>query len=1183
MKPSDFVHLHSHTMYSLLDGASKLGDIAQVAAQWGMPAVAMTDHGNMFGAIDFYRAMKAVNVTPIIGCEVYCARESRFDRKPSPGLQSGSNHLVLLAKDNTGYKNLIKLVSAGYLEGFYYNPRIDKALLREHAEGLVCLSACVGGEIPFILENEGYKAAQNMVEVYLDIFGDDYYLEIQRHGIDKEKVINPGLIKLHKEMGVPLVATNDSHFTRAGDHEAHAALVAIQTGKTLNDPNRMCYPEGVYFKSAQEMYDLFEDMPSVLETTLEIAEKCSHLEISFDDYQPPDFPIPDAFDSAGAYLEHLTRQGLEERGTVMTPEHEERLKFELGIINETGYPGYFLIVGDFIRYAREAGIRSGARGSAVGSLVAYALRISTVDPLKYGLFFERFLNPERISPPDIDIDMADRDREKLINYVVEKYGRDNVCQIITFGTLGAKGVIRDVGRVLDLPFSEVDKISKLVPAELKMTLGKALDMVPELKKMSQGGGVGEKLLGIGKQLEGLARHASIHAAAVVITPRPVTEYMPLYKAPKGGEVVTQYNWHHVEDLGFLKMDFLGLRNLSLLDDTVKMIADNYGETVDIDNLPLDDQETYELFGRGDTTGVFQFESNGMRDYLIKLRPDRIEDIIAMTALYRPGPMKYIPNYIARKHGREKVTFDHPILEPSLEETYGIILYQEQVMRIGRDMAGFSLGQADGIRKAMGKKLADEMEKWRVGFVEGALARDVTRPVAEKIWADIEVFAGYAFNKSHSAAYAIVSYQCAFLKAHYPAEYMAANLNSEIGDIDRLVVLIEEGRRMALDVLPPDVNESQVDFVARHGEIRMGMAAIRNVGRSAVEAIVTAREAGQPFASLFDFCERVDLRSVNRRAVESLIRAGAFDQLGGHRAQLLEGLGRALDMAQSAQSDRARGQISLFEGAAGETHAGLVNDQTLPQATEWNERDRLTHEKDVIGFYLSGHPLTPYKTDLLEMGIRTVKDLEGMPDGGEVQVGGIILEVKPHVDKNGRPMAFGALEDMQGSVDLVVFPDAYEKLRDQFVVDQMVVLQGRFSGRNGRSSIHVEQILAIDQAREALADTVNVLLPAEAIRMERLEALKNLCMRYPGACQLRLHIDVGGDHPTVVVSRRMEVAPSDGLISEICSLAEGNVKAWASREAGRARRAARRVEIPETELEITDVPEAEFDEEELVAV
>jgi len=1159
MKQSDFVHLHCHTMYSLLDGASKIEAIAQRASDWGMPAVAITDHGNLFGAIDFYRAMRDAGVKPIIGCEVYCAVESRFSRKPARGIQSASNHLVLLVKDLTGYKHLIKLVSAGYLEGFYYSPRIDKELLREHSEGLICMSGCISGEIPHLIEREGIKAARAAVDEYRDIFGDDFYLEIQRHGIDREAKINEGLLRLHRDMGVPLVATNDAHFLKAEDYDAHAALIAIQTGKMVDDPNRMCYPEGVYFKSAEEMYALFGDLPQALESTLKIAEKCN-LELSFDESHAPEFPLPAGYRTASDYLAYLAREGMERRCREITPAHEARLKFELGIIDQTGYPGYFLILHDLVRYSKEAGIRAGARGSAVSSLVAYALDITTVDPIDYGLYFERFLNLERISPPDIDLDIADRDREKLIDYVVRKYGRDNVCQIITFGTMGAKGVIRDVGRVLDMSFAEVDKISKLVPSELKMTLDKALEMSPELRQFAEDGGVGQRLISIARQLEGTARHASIHAAAVVITPEPLTEFLPLYKAPKGGEVMTQYNWHHVEDLGFLKMDFLGLRNLTVIGDATRMVQENHGVALDIDHISLDDEETYRLFGRGETIGVFQFESPGMRDYLIKLKPDRIGDIIAMNALYRPGPMRYIPNYIARKHGQEEVVYHHPVLEPTLEETYGIITYQEQVMEICRNMSGFTLGHADGIRRAMGKKLADVMEQYRNQFFEGAKTHhDVEAEVARRIWADIEVFSGYGFNKAHSSGYTIVAYQCAYLKAHYPAEYMAANLNSEIGDIDRLVVLVDECRRMGLEVLPPDVNKSHVDFVATRGGIRMGMAAVRNVGRSAVEGIVAAREADGPFESLFDFCERVDLHAVNRRAIESLIPAGAMDMMGGHRAQLHAGLERALDMAQAAQADRQRGQISLFDLGEMQAQAAMARDYVLPDVPAWGEREVLAREKEMLGFYLSGHPLEKYRVDLAEMGIRSVTTLADLPDGAEVKLGGMLTEVKGHLDKNGRQMAFGTLEDLEGTVDLVVFPDVYEKLREHMVVDAMVVLAGRLSGRNGRTSVQVEEALPVEQAREKLADAVNVLLPTEDLAPERQEALKGVFERHRGTCALYLHLQLEESRRTVIRSRGLTVCPSEGLMSDLAALTEGRARAWVSAENGRARRAARRLQ------------------------
>jgi DNA polymerase-3 subunit alpha len=1156
MSSSNFVHLHSHTEYSLLDGASKIGSIANAAAEWQMPAVAMTDHGNLFGAIDFYRAMKDVDVKPILGCEVYCAIESRFSKKPARGVQSGSNHLVLLAQNEVGYKNLVKLVSAGYLEGFYYAPRIDKTILRKYGEGLICLSACVSGEIPHLIEREGIPAAVKAVEEYQDIFGDNFYLEIQRHGIDKELKINDGLLKLHKEMGVPLVATNDSHFLRPDDHEAHAALVAIQTGKTLDDPNRMCYPTGVYFKSADEMYELFHDLPNACERTLEIAEKCD-FEMSFDESHAPDFPLPEGFDDPLTFLEHRARIGLEGRIGKIKPEYEERLKFELNVIQQTGYPGYFLILDDLVTFCKAEGIRAGGRGSAVSSLVGWALGITTVDPIEYGLVFERFLNPERISPPDIDYDIADKDRERVIEYVVEKYGRDNVCQIVTFGTMGAKAVIRDVGRVMNLPFGDVDKIAKLIPAELKMTIDKAIDQCPELKTMSEDGQTGEKLLKIARQLEGMARHCSIHAAAVVIAPKLLTELMPLYKAPKGGEVMTMYNWHHVEDLGFLKMDFLGLRNLSVIDDAVQMLKENRDLDLEIDNLPLDDADTYALFGNGDTTGVFQFESAGMKGYLTQLNPDKIGDIIAMNALYRPGPMKYIPNYIDRKNGKEEVVFYDEKMKPALEETYGIITYQEQVQRLCRDLAGFTLGKADGIRKAMGKKLAEVMEQYKAEFMDGCAANDVPRSAGEKIWADIEVFSGYGFNKAHSSGYSMVAYQCAYLKAHYPSEFMAANLNSEIGDIERLTVLIDECRKMDIEVRGPDVNHSGVRFRAipdlegdTKGSVSMGMTAVRNVGQGAVEGIVAAREGGEAFDSLFDLCERVDLRAVNRRALEALINAGAMDELDGNRAQLMAVLDRAMEMAQNAQQDKIKGQFSLFGGEGMEDQAAIVSNTDLPELEPWIEKELLAREKEVLGFYMSGHPLDKYREDLANIGIRASSDLEGLPDGAEIQLGGMINEVKLHTDRNGRQMAFGSIEDMNGSVELVVFPDAFERVKDKLEVDALVMLHGRLSDRNSRISVQVEQLMELDEARVEMADAVNVLLAGTNLMEDKLTSLKDIAGRHLGGCSLFIHVQIDDGNRAVIRARDLKVSPTEEFLTEINDMT--GARTWISSDRAKHR-------------------------------
>ena len=933
---AEFVHLHSHTMYSLLDGGCRIHDIADLAAEEGMPAVAITDHGNLFGAIEFYNQMRRVGVKPIIGCEVYCAIEGRFSRQAARGIQSGANHLVLLAKNATGFKNLVRLVSSGYLEGFYYSPRLDKSLLKEHADGLICLSACLSGEIPHLIEREGIKAARKAVEWYQECFGTDYYLEIQRHGIDREEKVNAGLQQLHKEMSVPLVATNDSHFLKADGHDSHAILVAIQTGKTLNDPDLMCYPKEIYFKSANEMQTLFKDLPNALETTLEIAEKCD-LELEFGKAHMPVFPLPEGRSDPGEYLSVLAWEGLERRYERIDDRLKKRIDYELDVIKNMGYSDYFLIVWDYVRFAKESGISVGpGRGSGAGSLVAYVLEITDVDPIRYNLLFERMLHPERIDRPDFDIDFSDKDRDRVIRYVSQKYGEKNVCQVITFGTMGAKAAIRDVGRVLDMPFPEVDRIAKLVPNELKITLDKAIDQVPELKEMAESGDEKGNLLRHARNLEGLARHASVHAAAVIVAPSELTDYVPLYRAPKDGKVTSQYDGPTCSDLGLLKMDFLGLKELSLADEAVEQIC-KHTPGFDLRKIPEDDRETFDLFSRGDTVGVFQFESPGMREYLKQLKPDTIEDLMAMNALYRPGPMEYIPKFIARKQGKEEVAYDHPSLEPLLSETYGVMVYQEQVMEILQALAGFTLARADVIRVAMAKKKPEEMKEHRDGFIQGCLSNGHDRKMAEKIFADIDVFSGYAFNKSHAAAYAVVAYQNAYLKAHYPKEYMAASLNGEIGNIDRIVTVIEACRRMGMEVLPPDVNESYANFVASGSGLRMGMAALRNVGRSAVDSIVAAREEGEPFESLFDFCERIDMRSVNRRAIEGLICAGAFETLEGNRARLLAGLDRALEVALAAQVDRHRRQITLFETEGMQAQAEIVNNQILPEVAEWERK------------------------------------------------------------------------------------------------------------------------------------------------------------------------------------------------------------------------------------------------------
>ncbi|MBI2502872.1 MAG: DNA polymerase III subunit alpha [Candidatus Latescibacteria bacterium] len=1134
MATADFIHLHGHSEFSLLDGGCRIDEMAQVAAEQGMAALAVTDHGNLFGAIAHYQACEEAGIKPIIGCEVYVAIEGRHLRKPARGINSGSNHLVLLAKNATGYKNLIKLVSKGYLEGYYYNPRVDKELLRQHAEGLICMSACVSGEVAHLIQRESLAEAEKAAREFMGIFGEDFYLEIQRHGIDIEPKVNAGLLKLHQKLGLPLVATNDFHFLRADDHAAHDALICIQTGKLIAEKNRLCYLDGLYMKSPEEMRQLFADLPQALESTLAIAEKCD-LQLEFGKTQLPVFPLPPGYADADHYLKYLADEGLQQRYPKVDEALQQRLDFELGVIAKMGYAGYFLIVQDYVQFAKHNGISVGpGRGSAAGSLVAYTLGITDTDPIRHGLLFERFLNPERISMPDIDIDFADTGRDRVIRYVLDKYGESNVCQVITFGTMGAKAVIRDVGRVLGMPLPEVDRIAKLVPGELKITLDKAIDQVPELKQMSEARDEKGQLIAYARKLEGLSRHASVHAAAVIIAPADLTDYVPLYKAPKDGKVTTQFDGPTCEALGLLKMDFLGLKELSLMDEAMALIRLRESG-FDLDKIPWDDRATFELFSRGETIGVFQFESAGMREYLAQLKPDNIEDLIAMNALYRPGPMEKIPTFIARKHGREEVSYDHPTLEPTLRETYGVITYQEQVQRIARDMAGFTLGQADGIRKAMGKKLAEMMEKYRKDFLSGTVKNGVELEIAKKVWADIEVFSGYGFNKSHSACYSEIAYKNAYLKANYPREYMAASLTTEMGNLDRVSVLLDECRRMELPVLPPHVNESALNFAPTPQGIRFGLAAIKNVGAGAAQNIVETRIAGGAFADLFAFCRRLDLRAVNRRVVEALISAGALEGIGGHRAQLLAGLDLALKSAQKAQEEQQRGQISLFSlGGGDDRPAPVVEQPALPQAEEWTPIQLLAQERELLGFYLSSHPLTRYTRDLNNLA-QPLAELDQQQEGAQVRVGGLVSRISTFTDRRGQPFAFVTLEDLSGKGDVAFFAEAYSAHRALLIQDQVIMVEGRVSQRNGRLSVQAESALPMEQAREKLTRSLNLALPYEEVRPDLLVELRHICERFLGPCELRLHLKNGGTKDAVVRSRSIKVNPCDELIQAVEAL------------------------------------------------
>lgn len=1035
MRYEPFVHLHVHSEYSLLDGAARLEELVEAAASLGMPALALTDHGVMYGVVDFYKAAKARGIKPILGCEVYVAPRSRFDREPHR--DNFQYHLVLLAENEVGYRNLMALVSAAYLEGFYYKPRVDKELMARHREGLIALSSCLAGEIPTLLLNDQEEKAFEVASWYREVFGPSgFFLELQDQGLPGQSKVNAGLINLARKLGIALVATNDVHYVRRDQARLQDVLLCIQTGKTLQEEQRLRFitPE-FYLKSRAEMEELFGEVPEALDNTLEIAERCS-FDFEFGRLHLPEYRMPPG-ETPSSYLRRLCYEGLKKRYSPPTREARERLEHELNIIERMGYQGYFLIVWDLVNFARKRGIPVGpGRGSAAGSLVAYCLGITNIDPLRYNLLFERFLNPERVSMPDIDIDFCFERRDEVIEYVRQKYGEDHVAQIITFGTMAARAAVRDVGRVLGWPVAEVDRIAKLVPAELGITLDRALEVSPELRGLYQNSSRVRELLDTARAVEGLPRHASIHAAGLVITPEPLVHYIPLQKT--GDAITTQFPMQTVEELGLLKMDLLGLRTLTVIGHTVEMLR-KQGKEIDIDNLPLDDRKTYELLSTGESTGIFQLESSGMRSLLRSLKPERMEDIIALVALYRPGPLGsgMVEDFIQRKHGLVPVTYPHPDLEPVLKETYGVILYQEQVMQIAHLMAGYTLGQADELRRAMGKKKPEEMARHRNQFIEGATKKGYDPGLAAHIFDLMEYFAGYGFNKSHSAAYALVAYQTAYLKAHHPVEFMAALLSSVSQHLEKVAPYLEECRRLGIEVLPPDINESGVDFSVGDGHIRFGLAAIKNVGRAAVEAILAAREAGGPFTSLADFCRRVDLQVVNRRVLESLIRCGAFDSLGKGRKPLLEALDACIEAASQAQSDRKKGQVSLLDMVG-----ATLEDPPLPEVPEFSQEEILAMEKELLGFYLSGHPLEPYAKSLHRLTTHTLARLTELADGTPVVVGGVLVGFRKVITRRGEPMAYLVLEDFGGQVEVLVFPRVYERCRDWLFKDQVLLVEGR---------------------------------------------------------------------------------------------------------------------------------------------
>ena len=1147
-----FVHLHLHTDFSLLDGACDIPKLLTETARQGMPAVAVTDHGNLFAAEQFYHQATTRGVKPIVGCEVYVARGSRHDRgadaarrEPNgtgrgagsePG-QRSTNHLILLCENAEGYHNLIRLVSAGFLEGFYYKPRIDYDLLSQHSRGLIALSACLQGAVAEPLVHQRYDEAREAAHRLRDIFGkSNFFLEVQDQGLEVDQPVNRELVRLSRESGIPLVATNDCHYLTRADARAQEVLLCIQTGKTMSDPQRMRFPtEQFYFKTAEEMAQVFGELPEALARTVAIAERCN-LRIAPVRTPFPEFRVP-AGHTLDSYFERVVREGFAERVPYLESqaklgrlrrslaEYERRLSEEIKLIEQMRFAGYFLIVWDFIRYARAQGIPVGpGRGSAAGSLVSYALRITDVDPMEYDLLFERFLNPERVSLPDIDIDFCMRRRGEVIEYVTGQYGRSNVAQIITFGTMAAKAALRDVGRAMDLPYGEVDRLAKLVPNQINISLDQALEQSPQLRAAVEGDDRYRDLLEVAKRLEGMARHASTHAAGVVISPEPLTDLLPLYKTNRD-EITTQYDMKGLERLGLLKMDFLGLTTLTVLSDTVKLVAAGRGVKIDLNTLPLDDAPTYQLFARGDTTAIFQFESHGMRDILRRYQPSRLEDLTALNALYRPGPIQggMIDDFISRKQGKKKVHYDLPELRAILEETYGVILYQEQVMQIANRLAGFSLGQADILRRAMGKKDREEMAAQREKFLAGCQANKVPAKKAGRIFDLITEFAGYGFNKSHSCAYALLAYQTAWLKTHYPVEFMAALLTSETGDTERVVKYIHEARGMGITVLPPDMNTSELDFTPVGEQIRFGLRAIKNVGENTVRGILEARERLRGFRCIFQFCEAVDTRLLNRRVLESLIKAGAMDSLGARRAQLYQVIDRAMERAQKLQREHASGQHGLFAGGSGAREAPAP---PLPDIEEWPEQELLAAELATLGFYISGHPLAKHAARLKELGVAELGTIEGRRNGQELAVAAIVMSLRPMRSRKGHRWGILSLQDMSGGLEVLAFPEAFARLENTLKSGVPLLLRGRVSVEEAGTRLILQEAQPLDQVSAAETALMRVRVDLGAMDEFTLDRLKELFARSPGQCPIAFDlVDPDGSVATLRSNQRVRVAES----------------------------------------------------------
>jgi DNA polymerase III subunit alpha len=1144
---SEFVHLHLHTQYSLLDGAIRFGDLIDKVREYRMPAVAITDHGAMFGAIEFFEKCTAAGIKPIIGAEVYVAPDSRHNRDYANSNIPTNNHLILLCENIQGYRNLSRLVSIGFKEGFYYKPRIDKEVLARHSDGLIALSACLKGELASHCLRNRMEEARATAEWYAGLFPDRYYIELQENTLPEQTQANERLVELAREMGLPLVATNDCHYLNRDDARAHEVLLCLQTGKTLSDPTHMKFSaDEFYFKSPAEMAAAFHYAPEALANTLAVAERC-HVEFDFKTYHFP-LHVPPEGKTLDQELEEEAAAGLKARLPVIRARRPgfseadeklywDRLRIELDCIKQMGFPGYFLIVADFINWGKKQGIPVGpGRGSAAGSLVAYAIRITDLDPIPYNLLFERFLNPERVSMPDIDVDFCQDRRDEVIQYVTDKYGRNKVAQIITFGTMKAKAVIRDVGRVLDMSYGEVDRIAKLVPEVLNITLNEAIKQEPKLNAEAGADPRVKQLLEIALSLEGLARHASTHAAGVVVAPDDLEEFCPVYKDQKTGSLTTQLSMKYVEKIGLVKFDFLGLKNLTVIDNAVRLIRAGKAPDFDIAGLTDDDAASYELISAGNTTGVFQLESSGMKDMLVKLKPSCFEDVIAACALYRPGPLGsgMVDDFIDRKHGRKKVVYDLPQLEPILKDTYGVIVYQEQVMQIARTLAGYSLGGADLLRRAMGKKDPAAMAKEKDKFLAGAKEQRIDLKKAEAIFDLMAKFAEYGFNKSHSAAYALVAYQTAYLKAHYPVEFMAALLTEDMGNTDKVMKNIADCREMGIEVLPPDINASDLSFRVLGNSIRFGLGAVKNVGGSAIEAILEARREG-PFPDIFDFCERVDLRRVNKRVVESLIKCGAFDSTGARRAALMAGLEEAANLGQRVQQERESAQTSLFGSAEIARGNGPGRGQ-LPDVGEWDEKQFLNYEKEVLGFFITGHPLSRHAANMKRFTTASTSSLADLPDKSEVRLCGMVSSIKEILTRKGERMGFITLEDLTGSVEVVVLPNVYPAAVECLKSDEPLLVAGTLEVGEKGLKIRANEVQFLREVQGRETRSVHFTVTAAGVERDQLESLKEILGRHQGPCRSLLHIVLPEKSRTTIrLPETWKVAASDDLALEVRNL------------------------------------------------